>query len=228
MEQALLDDPPALLAAFRAFNRWLDEDWGFAYQDRIFAAPMLTLVDPDEAVKPSWSGRSTATPASSCIVPGPVITAAGCRSPADPVFDPFWGWLNEAGAVVYHGGDNAYYTQLPLRLGRAAPRSRRSGQNPFRAMVSPNAMQDTFADLLAHGLFQRFPNLRVASIETGSDWVFHLFEKLKKSYGQTPYGYPRGPARDLPPPRVGVAVLRGRARRLRELIGADHMLMGSD
>ena len=51
MEQALLDDPPALLAAFRAFNRWLDDDWGFAYQERIFGAPMLTFVDPDEALK---------------------------------------------------------------------------------------------------------------------------------------------------------------------------------
>ena len=50
MEQPLLDDPPALVAAFRAFNRWLDEDWGFAYQERIFAAPYLTLVDVDQAV----------------------------------------------------------------------------------------------------------------------------------------------------------------------------------
>ena len=70
MEQALLDDPPALLAAFRAFNRWLDEDWGFAYQERIFAAPMLTLVDPDDAVT-SVQWASTTTPASSCSCPGP-------------------------------------------------------------------------------------------------------------------------------------------------------------
>jgi hypothetical protein len=39
MEQALLHDAPALLAAFRAFNRWIDDDWGFAYQERIFGAP---------------------------------------------------------------------------------------------------------------------------------------------------------------------------------------------
>ena len=56
-------------------------------------------------------------------------------------------------------------------------------QNPFRSIVSWSAVQDWFANLLAHGLFQRFPNLRMASIETGSDWVFHLFDKLKKSFG---------------------------------------------
>ena len=50
MEQALIHDPPALVAALRAFNRWLVEDWGFAYQDRIFAAPIFTLVDPQAAV----------------------------------------------------------------------------------------------------------------------------------------------------------------------------------
>ena len=86
-------------------------------------------------------------------------------------------------------------------------------QNPFRAIVSWSAVQDWFANLLAHGLFQRFPNLRMASIETGSDWVFHLFDKLKKSYSQTPVRLPRGPARDVPPSRVGVALLRGRPRR---------------
>ena len=30
-------------AAFRAFNRWLDEDWGFAYEERIFGVPFARL-----------------------------------------------------------------------------------------------------------------------------------------------------------------------------------------
>ena len=51
MEQALAHDLPALTAAFRAFNRWLAEDWGFAYRERIFAAPYITLADPDNAVR---------------------------------------------------------------------------------------------------------------------------------------------------------------------------------
>src|SRR3954451_3504950 len=51
MEQALIRDPDALVAAFRAFNRWLDEDWGFAHEERIFAAPIFTLVDPAAAVE---------------------------------------------------------------------------------------------------------------------------------------------------------------------------------
>ena len=50
MEEALADDPPALVAAFEAFNRWLEDDWGYAYKERIFAAPMITLIDVDAAV----------------------------------------------------------------------------------------------------------------------------------------------------------------------------------
>jgi hypothetical protein len=50
MEEALSADPEAVVAAFRAFNRWLHDDWGFAYQERIFAAPYLTLVDLESAV----------------------------------------------------------------------------------------------------------------------------------------------------------------------------------
>src|SRR3974390_1671739 len=49
-EEALKDDPEAVVLLFRAFNRWLAEDWGMAYADRIFAAPYITLANVDEAV----------------------------------------------------------------------------------------------------------------------------------------------------------------------------------
>jgi len=50
MEESLRGDVPAMLAAFRAFNRWMDDDWGFAYKERIFAAPYITLADPQWAI----------------------------------------------------------------------------------------------------------------------------------------------------------------------------------
>jgi predicted TIM-barrel fold metal-dependent hydrolase len=101
-------------------------------------------------------------------------------------------------------------------------------QNPFRAIVSWSAVQDWFANLLAHGLYQRFPNLRMASIETGSDWVFHLFDKLKKSYSQTPGGYAEDP-RETFKRHVWVSpYYEDELAALRDLLGADRMLMGSD
>ena len=45
-----------------AFNRWIEEDWGFAYEDRIFAAPYLTLADLDWAVDRAGVGARRGRP----------------------------------------------------------------------------------------------------------------------------------------------------------------------
>jgi predicted TIM-barrel fold metal-dependent hydrolase len=226
MEQSLIDDPPAVVAAFKAFNRWMDEDWGFAYQQRIFAAPYMTLVDPAAAVgELEWALDHDARFV--VMVPGPITTPSGGRSPADPVYDGFWARANEAGiTVLYHGGDSTYGRHLTEWGESSLMESFR--QNPFRSLLSASPVQDTFANLLAHQLFHRFTNLRVASIETGSEWVGHLFAKLKKSYGQTPRAYPEDP-RETFRRHVWVSpYYEDELDQLRDLLGADRLLMGSD
>src|SRR4051794_28033365 len=42
VEEALKHDVPATIASLAAFNRWLEEDWGFAYDHRLVTAPMLS------------------------------------------------------------------------------------------------------------------------------------------------------------------------------------------
>ena len=226
MEQALIDDPEALVAAFRAFNRWMDEDWGFAYQERIFAAPVFTLVDPDAAVAElDWALDHDAR--FLLLLPGPVMTSSGGKSPSDPIYDPFWARIDEAGAtVVVHGGDSRY-SKYSLDWGESATREA-FRQNAFKAIMSPNPTQDTFANLLANHHFARFPNVRMAAIETGSDWVFHLDEKLKKSWGQTPHLYPEDP-RETFKRHVWVSPFyEDQLDKLKALMGVDRILMGSD
>ena len=226
MEQAMRADVPALIAAFRAFNRWMDEDWGFAYQDRIFAAPYITLVDPHNAVSElQWALDRDAR--FIVMVGGPIVVNGMGRSPADPVYDPFWSLANDSGVTVaYHGGDSTYSRYL-ADWGEN-PEMEAFRQNPFRALISADHHQDNFANLLAHGLFARFPNLRIASIETGSAWVFHLFEKLKKSFGQTPQAYPEDPRQTFKRHVWVSPFYEDELGRLRDLLGADHILMGSD
>jgi hypothetical protein len=50
VEHFMKDDPEQLYANFRAFNRWLDDDWGFNHQGRIHATPLVSLRDVDRAV----------------------------------------------------------------------------------------------------------------------------------------------------------------------------------
>ncbi|MGB6512195.1 MAG: amidohydrolase, partial [Mycobacterium sp.] len=89
MEQALLPDLDAVVATFRAFNRWMDEDWGFAYRERIFSAPYITLCKPDAAVRElEWALERDAR--FIVMIPGPISTDVGMRAPGDPMFDDFW------------------------------------------------------------------------------------------------------------------------------------------
>ena len=226
MEQALIHDPPATVAAFSAFNRWMEEDWGFSYRDRIFAAPVITMVDAGAAVRElEWALGHDARFV--LLLPGPIVVNGVGHSPAETTYDGFWARANEAGVtVLYHGGDSRYSTYLADWGENAETEAFR--QNPFRSLASSSAIQDTFANALAHHLFHRFPNLRLAAVETGSDWVFHLFEKLKKSFGQTPFAYPEDP-RETFRRHVWVSPFyEDELGALRGLIGSDRLLMGSD
>jgi predicted TIM-barrel fold metal-dependent hydrolase len=226
MEQALIHDPPALMAAFRAFNRWLDEDWGFNHQDRIFAAPFITLVDVDNAM--AELDRALERDVRVILTGvGPVVTASGGHAPSDPVYDPFWAKVNEAGlTVALHGGDSAYGRYIEAWGQSSEMEAFR--QNPLRMLLSHDAMHDTIAGMIADQFFFRFPNIRVASIELGSDWAVHLFEKLKKSYGQAPYAYPEDP-RETFRRHVWVSPFyEDDLAALKEMIGVEHILMGSD
>ena len=210
---------PPLIAAFRAFNRWMDEDWGFAYQERIFAAPYITLADPDNAVRElEWALERDARFV--VMVGGPVIDRrrhARARRPDVRRRSGPWPTIRASPSATTAARAP---TPSTWRTGARAtsPRSFRARRRSA-AWSRPTRMQDTFANHLAHGLFHRFPNLRMASIETGSAWVFHLFEKLTKSFGQMPAHLPRGPARDVQAARLGLAVLRGRAGQPAGLLG---------
>src|SRR4029079_4451911 len=106
MEEALLDDIEALQAAFHAFNRWLAEDWGYAHAGRLFAAPLISLSDPDAAVAElehvlEQDARIV------CLRPAPATTAAGNLPPGDAVFERFWTVAASAGVTIgYHSGDS--------------------------------------------------------------------------------------------------------------------------
>jgi predicted TIM-barrel fold metal-dependent hydrolase len=226
MEESLHHDPEALVAAFRAFNRWLDEDWGFAHRERLFAAPYITLVDPRAAVEElEWALARDAR----VIVmrAAPVVAGAAHHSPADARFDPFWARASEAGiTVAYHSGDSGY-----LRFHEAwglGGEFKSFDFNPLRVCMSAQPVHDLLAALICGGVLDRHRNLRIATIETGSSWVPGLLKKLEKAYGQMPFAFGRDPV-DAFKRHVWVApYYEDPLEELRDEIGAEHMLFGSD
>jgi predicted TIM-barrel fold metal-dependent hydrolase len=185
IEQALVHDIEALQHAFHAFNRWLHDDWGFAHEERLFAAPYFSLSDLDSAIESlEWAIAHDARVI--CMRPAPVPTVSGTRSPADPVFDPFWARVDEAGlTLAFHTGDSGYTAQTdawePFGSFRAFQFT------PFRLLSSDRPIFDTIGALICHGLFARFPRIRVVSIENGAAWVDNLVKKLDKL--TTTYGH---------------------------------------
>jgi predicted TIM-barrel fold metal-dependent hydrolase len=206
MEGPMQPDIEASIEVLRAFNRWLDEDWGFAYRDRIFAAPFLTLSDVDRTVSElEWCiGRGARVVT---IRNGPVFTREGLRSPADPAFDPFWARVQEAGIVMTtHAGFEDGYTDVASDIARTwgLAKPPEAERRPDAAAVQSASLvaqlmkhrliEDFATVLVAHKLFERFPRLRMAYIENGADWVPRCLHSLHMLGGQNPGMFASDPA----------------------------------
>jgi predicted TIM-barrel fold metal-dependent hydrolase len=230
VEQALRDDVDATMASLHAFNRWLEEDWGFDYRGRLIAAPMLSLADPGAACAELDSlleRGARLVHVRPAPVPGPNGTS---RSLGDRLHDPVWARLAEASVpVAFHLGDSGYNSLISAAWGGA---SEFQGFGPMdvlgRIVVSDRAIHDTIASLVVDGVFTRHPGLKVASIENGSDFLHLLVKRLHKQANQTPWVFPEDPL-DTIRKHVWVApYFEEDLHALAELIGTERILFGSD
>ena len=228
MEQSLRHDPPAVVAAFTAFNRWMAEDWGFAYKERIFAAPVISMIDVDWAVSEvEWALGNGARMV--VMVPGPVPTPdGGDRSPGMPHYDPVWARIAEAGITVgMHGGDGGLHDYNERWEPTADFQSFRT--STFKQITGHDRqIFDTMAALVCHGLYDRHPNTRIACIENGGMFAPRLVEELKIAYGKMPQEFETDPV-DQFIEHVWVSpYYEDDIDLIKETMGADHMLFGSD
>ena len=229
MEEALKDDVAATMATMSAYNRWLEDDWGYEYKDRIFAVPMLSLADPDAAVEEVErliEGGARIVH----VRPAPVPSENGAgRSLGDKRHDPVWARLAEAGVPVgFHLGDSGY-NSFAAAWGASA-RFEGYGKNDIlsRILVSDRAIHDTMAAMVVHGVFKRHPTLRVASVENGSDWLHLLAKRLRKQANQTPWGFVEDPIDTLRRHVWVTPYCEDDLEALADLIGVERILFGSD
>ena len=215
-EEPCAHDPEAVTLLFTAFNRWLEEDWGFAYQDRIFAAPYLTLVDVDWACRElEWAldhGARTIVmrPAAPTTHRWPALA----RRPR--TFDPFW-------ARVERGRHHDRRPRRRQRLHRptATPAT---GSAPTSGWRAVDARSDPHAAAGApdRGLPRR------ARRREGSSTASRTCGSRRSRTARASCAacssasrscptrcglVPRGPGGDVPPPHLDQPVLGGRRRR---------------
>ncbi len=232
-EELLKNDVEAVTATFRAFNQWLVEDWGFAYQQRIFAAPYISLANVDWAVKElEWALDQGAR--LFVMRPAAVRTAQGPLSPGDPNFDPFWARVNEAGiTAVIHAGDSGYHAQGYAKDGFSA--SFGEGGDPdvrqrpsIKMWAIERAALDFLAALIFDRVFERFPNVRIASIENGSEFLPDLTRRLKK-LGRKTHGYFQQNPLETFKNHIWINPFwEDDVVEVTEHMGAEHVIFGSD
>jgi len=178
----VIRDPDLYYASSWSYLRYLEEEWGFARDHRLFVAPIFSMRDVDRTCEQlDWfferGGKVLA------MVPGPAYG----RSPGDPYFDRIWGRINDAHATVTYHINSA----VP---GYKEQRSKAWGEDPNSTPFTQSAWewywaygevpaQETFTSLIYANLFRRFPNLRIISAEHGCEWVPLFVSKLDKMRG---------------------------------------------
>jgi predicted TIM-barrel fold metal-dependent hydrolase len=233
VEGLMMDDPVVGHKAFHAYNLWLEDDWGYGYQGRLWSPAYIPMLDPDLAADELEFVVNRGAKIVS-VRPGP---AAG-RSPADPVFDRFWSIANEAKTfVAYHAyGGHTVYDDTFKSLYGAVPYSDRYYYEVLSHTFSATrGIQETITALVLGNLFGRFPNVRVGSIEMGMQWVaptLHAVDhaggivaRQVRAWGVTLNDLPsdilRAHVYVSPFPEEDVIGLT-------EMIGVDRVLFGSD
>jgi predicted TIM-barrel fold metal-dependent hydrolase len=227
-EELLKHDIEAVTTLFAGFNRWLDDDWGFNHQDRIFAAPYLSLADVAWATAElDWALDRGARVV--VMRPAAPHTRDGQRAVSDPVFDPFWARVNEAGiTVVCHAGDSGYSSNGYALDGFAAGFSGGTWRPNVKSFHIERAAYDFLITLAFDKLFDRFPNVRVASVENGSDFLRDLFKKLRSTDHKMPGYFGDDPAETF---RRNVWInpfWEDDVDEVVELMGPDRVIFGSD
>jgi len=118
---------------------------------------------------------------------------------------------------IWEGTGGGEY--LPFRERTAFEETfRRQHRGIFDAMMSA----------VCHGLFTRFPSLRVLPIENGSHWVAPLLEALEESHATHPYLFGEDPVAAFKRNVWAHPFHEEDPVALASLIGADHVLFGSD
>jgi predicted TIM-barrel fold metal-dependent hydrolase len=231
IEERMNHDHVLMASVVHSLNQWVDEEWGFAREGRIYASPMISLADVDLAIDElEWALKRGAR--SIMMRPAPIAGYRSRRSPGAPEFDPFWARCAEAKIFVnLHLSDSGY--DQHYRKWSGGEGSENAGfdrSDPLMEMFDPmsRAIFDMISALVCHGVPDRFPDLRFVSVENGSVWVKELFRLFKKSYDQAPQHFASDPIESFRRNFFVVPFYEDDVRSLADMIGVNRVLFGSD
>jgi predicted TIM-barrel fold metal-dependent hydrolase len=222
----MTNEPNFEAALFRAYNRFIARQCAAAPR-RLKWAALLPLRDQREAF--AAMAEMIELSASAAVVFG----TAGERLLSDPAFLPVW--------------EEFAKTRLPLcvHMGMSYPPLAQLGRSIYDGHVIGMSLpaQLAFVAIVGHRLLDRYPDLKVAFLEFGAEWIFYMVSRmdhyLPLDRGAHPFGLGMPNAGELPRACIRDYVKSGRIfiaaeandrmlHQLFELIGEEHVLFSSD
>jgi predicted TIM-barrel fold metal-dependent hydrolase len=215
--------PDLMSASCRAYNDWL-ADFCSHDRSRLKGVAMVNVDDPNEGAAELARSRELG-------LAGAMITLAPpeARPFTDPAYDRFWAAAQDL--------------SMPISLHTATDRVDPAGRDSVatrhvaqQALVNKDApVRQTLLDLIFSGVFERFPRLRVGSVEHELAWIPFFLAQADFTYRHRPsYAAPVVFSDDLAPSdfwrRNCFASFQEDAVGIRErdVIGVSTLMWGSD
>lgn len=188
--------------ASRAYNDWLHETY-LQYNARFNGMALIPMQDPEEA---AGELRRAVTELGML---GAMMPSNGLPQPLGAkTYWPIYEEANRLGCVLaVHGGCHDRFGLDHMNM-----------YVPVHALGHPWGITLNCANILYNGIFERFPNVRIAFLEGGVAWLLLLLERLHASH-ETHFQY-------IPDGEFGIREEEDPARVIRQLIDEDRFYLG--
>ncbi|OCC24710.1 amidohydrolase [Croceicoccus estronivorus] len=228
IEHGLSYNHDLLHDALHSLNQWVSEEWGFHRDERLFGVPVIGLANMDRAIEElEWLLKQGARTVN--LRPSPVPGYRGGRSPGLKDFDPFWARVNEAKIfVTIHASNSDYDNLITMWTGGSEWLPFESDPLVNCLRIIERAIADTLSAIICGGVFQRFPDVRVVSVENGAKWVGPLIETLEHVYGQMPQKFSFDPVEHFHRNVFVTPFVEDNWDKVGELMQTNRILFGSD
>jgi predicted TIM-barrel fold metal-dependent hydrolase len=157
-----IESPPLLSAVCRVFTDWVIE-FASAFPERLRAIAMINLDDVDEAVTELERARKAG--AAGALIP---VLPPADRPYDGPEYERFWA--------------AAQALEMPLNLHVATNRTPgewKALYNLSRHVSAPDYwVRTALGDLILSGVFERYPRLRVGSVENEAGWAAYWLRRM--------------------------------------------------
>lgn len=174
--EAHLDDAALATPYCRAYNRWLVD---FCSQDKKRLVPIahICLKDPEGAVEEVKRARADGC-AGVYLSPDP--PARDGKQFDDPVFAPFFETVQDLDMpIAFHvvARESGH-----LDAWSGGDTSDRIGNVVFQFAFLALDVMAAFTSFMTRGMFERYPRLKCAVLETGSNWITAWLDRLDHKF----------------------------------------------